>query len=401
MTRPGPIPFAAAAMLVMLATAAAAQYAVGTADRTFVDPDRDDRPVPVDLYYPAESAGPGQPVAEPPPGGFGTVSFGHGYLLSSGLYAWVAERLASIGCVVAVPRTGGELFPDHAVFALDLAFAARTVRDAGQDPASPFFGRMSPRTLVMGHSMGGGCSFLAAAGDPSLTAVANLAAAETDPSAIAACGQLAVPALLFAGTNDCVTPPPDHQIPMYGALAGGWRTLVTITGASHCQFNAESFLCELGEACSPDISRQVQQDRVWLLLEPWVRAVLLQEAGAAAEFQLLLASGGGFTYEQEGGLTDAPPSSAADLTVTAHPNPFNPATEIRVTVAEGGPVSVSVHDLRGRRLRTLFHGHLNPGRHDLRWDGRDGAGRELPAGVYLARAAGRDATAGCRLALVR
>ena len=54
---------------------------------------------------------------------------------------------------------------------------------------------------------------------------------------------------MFCGTNDCVTPPADHQIPMYDALAGGWRTRVTITGASHCQFNSYSFLCALGEPC--------------------------------------------------------------------------------------------------------------------------------------------------------
>ena len=40
-----------------------AQYAVGTSNVTFVDPARGNRSIPVDLYYPAQSAGAGQPVA--------------------------------------------------------------------------------------------------------------------------------------------------------------------------------------------------------------------------------------------------------------------------------------------------------------------------------------------------
>jgi pimeloyl-ACP methyl ester carboxylesterase len=389
-------------LAILVASVATAQYPVGIADLTLVDPDRQDRPVPVDLYYPATAAGPDAPVADPPPGGFATVAFGHGYQLPAGVYGWIAERLAGIGCVVALPRTASGLFPDHETFGLDLAFAARAIRDAGGDPDSPLFERMSPTTLVMGHSMGGGGSFLAAASDPSLTAVANFAAAETNPSAIAACAQLGQPALLFAGTNDCVTPPEDHQIPMYDALAGGWRTLVTITGASHCQFNAYSFLCALGEWCDADIGRAEQQDRVWWLLEPWVRAELLGDAAAGVAFQQRLEAADGFTYEQDGGATAAPATPAAPpVTVQVHPNPFNPTTTVRVTVAAGGPVDVAVHDLRGRRVRTLAAGHLASGVHELRWDGRDHGGQAVATGVYLVRVRGAGGLATARMALVR
>jgi hypothetical protein len=371
--------------VVLGAGFAQAQYPVGTADVTWNDPARGGRSVPVDLYYPATAAGAGQPVAQPPAGGaFAAVAFGHGFQIPAGAYAWVASRLAAIGCVVAVPRTGGELFPSHEQFGLDLAFAARTLRDAGADPASPFFGRMGPRTLAMGHSMGGGCAKLAAAGDPSLTAVATFAAAETNPSAIAACAALDRPGLLFAGTNDCVTPPSGHQIPMYGALAG-WRALVTIDGASHCQFNAYNFLCDLGESCSAGISRQAQQDTVWLLLEPWVRWVLLHEAGAGALFQERAAAAAGFNIEQDGGVAavgEALPQPAVRL--TAWPNPFNPSTTVRFDLVAGGAVDLRVLDVRGRLVRTLAAGAVYAqGRHTLLWDGRDDAGAAVASGVYV------------------
>lgn len=390
------------ALLPLLHAAAAhAQYAVGTADVTYVDAARGNRPVPVNLYYPATVAGANQPVAAPPAGGFASVAFGHGFQMTAGVYAWIAERLASLGCVVAVPRTGGELFPSHEQFGLDLAFAARTLRDAGASATSPFFGRMGPRTLVMGHSMGGGCSLLAAAGDPSLTAVANFAAAETTPSAVAVCGLIGRPALLFSGTNDCVTPPAAHQIPMYEALAG-WRVRVTLDGASHCQFNASSFLCSLGETCSAGITRQQQQDLTWSVLQPWVRAVLFLDPAAAREFAAVLAAGAGFTVTQTGGAAsvdhDAPPRAMA---LAAVPNPFNPTTELLAEVAGGGSARLEIFDPRGHLVRTLTSEPLTGGLHRLRWDGRDDGGREVPSGAYLARLSGAGGSASAKLMLLR
>ncbi|MDY0109894.1 MAG: hypothetical protein RBT60_08170 [Candidatus Krumholzibacteria bacterium] len=153
-----------ALLAIGFAGTALARYPIGILDTTYYDPDRDNRAVPVDLYYPAEYPGQGQLPADPPRGGLPAITCGHGYLLSAGLYAWVANDLAASGFVVAVARTGGELLPSHPTFALDLAFLTRALQAAGDDPESPFFGRMRNRSAVIGHSMGGGCSFLAAAG---------------------------------------------------------------------------------------------------------------------------------------------------------------------------------------------------------------------------------------------
>jgi flagellar hook assembly protein FlgD len=60
-------------------------------------------------------------------------------------------------------------------------------------------------------------------------------------------------------------------------------------------------------------------------------------------------------------------------------------------VPRGGPVVVEVHDLAGRRVRTLHRGNTEAGVLELRWDGRDDSGRTMGAGVYHARAvAGTD-----------
>lgn len=68
-----------------------------------------------------------------------------------------------------------------------------------------------------------------------------------------------------------------------------------------------------------------------------------------------------------------------------HPNPFNPQTVLKFETTATGPVRLGVYDLRGRLVRQLVVGDLPAGRHEIRWDGRDGAGQETASGTYLAR----------------
>jgi hypothetical protein len=97
---------------------------------------------------------------------------------------------------------------------------------------------------------------------------------------------------------------------------------------------------------------------------------------------------------------DGPPAAAARLTVS--PNPFNPRTTLAFALAESGPVRVAIHDARGRLVRELWTGELPAGEQALAWDGRDDRGRDVAAGVYLARLQlhGRD-SGRVKLSLVR
>jgi len=61
-----------------------------------------------------------------------------------------------------------------------------------------------------------------------------------------------------------------------------------------------------------------------------------------------------------------------------YPNPFNPATHIRIDVPEAMQVTVVVYDVRGRQIASLHKGALEPGRHTLTWQPA-----QLGAGVYF------------------
>jgi len=71
-----------------------------------------------------------------------------------------------------------------------------------------------------------------------------------------------------------------------------------------------------------------------------------------------------------------------------HPNPFNPSTTIRYSLAGGKdavPVTLRVYNHKGQMVRSLFSGLQNTGTHSMVFDGKDEAGKALSSGVYFYR----------------
>ena len=70
----------------------------------------------------------------------------------------------------------------------------------------------------------------------------------------------------------------------------------------------------------------------------------------------------------------------------SYPNPFNSGTTIPVRVMAGGAAAgLTVHNISGQPVVQVWSGHLAAGEHRLPWDGRDGDGQPVAAGVYLVR----------------
>lgn len=87
--------------------------------------------------------------------------------------------------------------------------------------------------------------------------------------------------------------------------------------------------------------------------------------------------------------------------LAAWPNPFNPETRLSFVVNDDGPVRLTIHDVRGRLVRTLVAADLTSGDHDATWDGRDEHGLPVASGSYLARLDAGHVVEVRRLTLVR
>jgi len=205
------------------------------------------------------------------------VVFGHGYQLPARIYENIVNALNTEGFIVAFPLTERGLFPSHLALGKDIAFVAAQLKKEGTSPESPLYGKVGEKCCYMGHSMGGGSAVLGAASGPPPDAIALLAPLETRPSAVAAASSLSVPTLIFAGGNDCITPPESNQDPLFAALNSSDKTYITIQGGSHCQMAGYHSLCRLAEgACRPKpaISREEQHASINRYLVPWLKSRL-------------------------------------------------------------------------------------------------------------------------------
>ncbi|MFB3909330.1 MAG: FG-GAP-like repeat-containing protein [Candidatus Eisenbacteria bacterium] len=108
------------------------------------------------------------------------------------------------------------------------------------------------------------------------------------------------------------------------------------------------------------------------------------QGNGSTDADLRAGAGGSSTVDDsEGGAGDR--GALRFSRVTPNPSRFETALFFS-TAASGGDVHLTVHDVAGRRIATLFDGPApSAGEHAVGWDLRDDAGRDVPAGVYLAR----------------
>jgi len=68
-----------------------------------------------------------------------------------------------------------------------------------------------------------------------------------------------------------------------------------------------------------------------------------------------------------------------------YPNPFSTFTEISIELKEPAHVELTVFDIKGRRLRTLYAGYLTAGAHSYIWNSKKESGKQLASGIYLVK----------------
>jgi len=83
------------------------------------------------------------------------------------------------------------------------------------------------------------------------------------------------------------------------------------------------------------------------------------------------------------------------------PNPFNPSTSIRFTIARASHVELRVYAASGALVRTLVEGGMPGGTSVVTWDGTNDAGSSAASGVYFYRLRVDKATLSRKMLLLR
>jgi pimeloyl-ACP methyl ester carboxylesterase len=273
-------------------------YSIGHDRLSVEDPERDERIITYELFYPATTDGEQSPHAE---GVFALIVFAHGYQQEYSDYHDLWETLVPLGYIIAFPTTYQGLTIDIDDYAEDIRFLHDRLLHSTSDNDSILTGHLSERSALMGHSTGGGAIYLAHDSLPQSTTLVSMAALTrpyepiygSKPLDIAA--NITVPSLILSGKQDCITPVDVHQKPLYDAL-GGDKSMITITKGDHCGFS-DSLNCPVAESLSCGVLFQGdtmdKSEQRALTLEfiiPWLGHHLQDDPQAWASFEALTTS---------------------------------------------------------------------------------------------------------------
>lgn len=328
-------------------------FQIGHTSINFYDESRN-RNVETEIYYPADIPGENVAIAS---GNYPVIVFGHGFLMSWDSYENFWTELVPEGYVICFPRTEMSLSPSHEDFGLDLNFVATEMQEENNDNSSLFFNSLTSKTGLMGHSMGGGASFLAAENNYSINSLVNFAAAETNPSAISAAMNIYTPTLIFSGDDDCVAPPNENQNLMYENLNSNCKTHISILNGGHCYFANNNFNCNLGESfCNPslDISREEQQSITFSFLKLWLTYTLYDEPGALDIFNDSLETSNQITYSQFcQTFLDVQSFNNSNI-FNIYPNPVTDKLNIKMSHEELINGSLEIYNSLGIKIYSSF-----------------------------------------------
>ena len=66
-----------------------------------------------------------------------------------------------------------------------------------------------------------------------------------------------------------------------------------------------------------------------------------------------------------------------------HPNPFNPTTTISFSLPKEEEIELSIYNIKGQKVKTLYSGISEEGKHLVIWNGIDSNGKTVSSGIYF------------------
>ena len=106
------------------------------------------------------------------------------------------------------------------------------------------------------------------------------------------------------------------------------------------------------------------------------------EFGLLSVDEMMIVFGLYFTGEQlKNDVQNTLPQSP--LLHSNFPNPFNPNTLLRYDLPQSGMVNITIHDMTGRKIKTLVNSAQSAGYKTIQWNGTNDNNKSVSAGLYL------------------
>jgi len=82
-------------------------------------------------------------------------------------------------------------------------------------------------------------------------------------------------------------------------------------------------------------------------------------------------------------ISDKTLEPATSLILSNYPNPFNPETTIKFSLAKDSNVTLEIYNVKGQLVRSLVTGKYRAGTHQVFWNGKDDTGQAVSSGIYF------------------
>ncbi len=66
-----------------------------------------------------------------------------------------------------------------------------------------------------------------------------------------------------------------------------------------------------------------------------------------------------------------------------YPNPFNPTTSISFSLPNEQDIELSIYNIKGQKVKTLYSGSADKGKHSMVWEGKDANDKSVSSGLYF------------------
>jgi hypothetical protein len=145
---------------------------------------------------------------------------------------------------------------------------------------------------------------------------------------------------------------------------------------------------------------QAEGDGPGAILEVQLQALAGESTRGALEFSEVVLNNGQLQVSLPGQALVLGRPTGYELAQN-WPNPFNPETSVRYSLAEPGLVHLTIYGLLGQQVRVLVNGLQGVGTYAAVWDGRDEQGRAVATGTYIYRLEAGSYTQTRKMTLVR
>eukprot|EP01084_Bolivina_argentea_P230814 389391_1 len=182
------------------------EYGVKTFSTTIVNTEANNHEIPITIHYPSANVNEQYPV----------MVFYHGWECMITWYDFIWQTLVPLGLIVAMPNdyTASNATNENEC-AVTQRYTLDWIKQCNTNPSCPLYQLVSDKSIAIGHSMGGGVTFLSSSSNYSLQqtfkysfdAAFTFAGCGDANDIIQAVKYIDIPIFIFTASHDCMCPP--------------------------------------------------------------------------------------------------------------------------------------------------------------------------------------------------